>query len=123
MGADHVLERTQHAQVRHPVRSRPHRHPPAAHRRRHPGHHRRRVQLRGHPGRRPTGGPDPEPAQQRTHPGIHHAAVLPDKVAVAATTATATRSLHNPADRAAIVSGISCTNARLNPTNRSPKRR
>ena len=42
-------------------------------------------------------------------------------VAVAWTTATATRSLHTPADNAAIVRGISCTNARANPTNRSPK--
>ncbi len=41
-------------------------------------------------------------------------------VAVAWTTATATRSLHCPRDRAVIVAGISCTNARANPTNRSP---
>ena len=40
---------------------------------------------------------------------------------MACTTATATRSLHSPADREAMVAGISCTNARDNPTNRSPK--
>ena len=42
-------------------------------------------------------------------------------VAVAATTATACRSEATPADSAAIVRGISCTNARANPTNRSPR--
>ena len=80
----------------------------------------RRVQLGRHPRRRPPGLRHPQPAQQRTHPGIHHPPLPTTSVAVAATTATATRSPHTPADSAAIVCGISCTNARANPTNRSP---
>ena len=39
-------------------------------------HHRRRVQLGRDPRRRRTRLLDPEPAQQRTHPGIHHSPVL-----------------------------------------------
>ena len=42
-------------------------------------------------------------------------------MAVPATTATATRSPTSPAPSATIRHGISCTNARDNPTNRSPK--
>ncbi len=65
MRPDHVLQRPQHGQVRHPVRSRPHRHPATLHGRLHPRHHRRRVQLGRDPGRRPTGLPHPQPGDHR----------------------------------------------------------
>ena len=63
---------------------------------------------------------DPQPADHRPHPGIHHGAVR-QRQRCRAAPRHRTRSEISPARSAPIVAGISCADARDNPTNRSPK--